>query len=309
MTPQERDLVIRTMIAEAGNQGPAGMLAVANVIENRRRTGRWGKGYGDVVMAKSQFEPWMDHVRGTANDPRRIAASDPRYQQAAELLDAARAGVVPDVTGGMTHFYAPKAQAALGRNAPAWAKGPSKTIGDHVFFAPEGPAPNADPSAWDSMSRSSNPTNIAAPAPVQAPRPSTPFSFGQGQGQGSAPTGNLMGRMMGGNASGPMQSWADVFAGAGRDNPLLFRALSYAMQPNQPSPSSPVGVTAANASAGNGGAPPSPQPSPGAGNNSPMQLPGAAPAQPQAANPFGAMGDKLAGSPFGMLMSSLMKAI
>jgi hypothetical protein len=301
MTPQERDLAIRTMVTEAGNQGPAGMLAVANIIENRRRTGRWGQSYADVILAKSQFEPWMAHVRGTANDPRRISESDPRYRQAAELLDGARAGVLPDVTGGMTHFYAPKAQAALGRSAPAWAKGPSKTIGDHVFFAPEGPAPNADPSAWDTVSRSKSPTGLVSPGttPAAPRQPSTPF-MGSGNNMGMStpaprPQPSSMGDVFG--------SWLTDGMSGKRENPLLMRALQYAMQPS-PSASPPFGGTAANASGGPGIPP---VPAPAAGNNAPMQLPGSQPQQP--ANPFGAIGDRLSGSPFGMLLSRLAGAI
>ncbi len=46
-----------------------------------------------------------------------------------------------DPTEGKTMFYAPAAQAALGRPAPAWAQGEGQKIGDHVFYDDNSPTP------------------------------------------------------------------------------------------------------------------------------------------------------------------------
>src|ERR1700754_3195789 len=55
----DRDALVRTVIAEAGNQGPVGMNAVASVVKNRAALGGYG---GDtipgVVQAPGQFEPF-----------------------------------------------------------------------------------------------------------------------------------------------------------------------------------------------------------------------------------------------------------
>lgn len=127
----DRDRAIRTIVAEAGNQGPTGMNAVASVIRNRAARGNFG---GDtpsqVVTAPNQFEPW-----NTAAGRQRMAALDPNgapYQAADAALTSAYAG--NDPTNGATHFYAPKAQAALGRSAPRWDNGTGVDIGDHRFF-------------------------------------------------------------------------------------------------------------------------------------------------------------------------------
>ena len=54
--PQQRDLVIRTIVGEAANQGERGMQAVAAVIGNRMAQS--GRGGDQVVLAPNQFEPW-----------------------------------------------------------------------------------------------------------------------------------------------------------------------------------------------------------------------------------------------------------
>lgn len=271
MTPEDRDLAIRAMLSEAGREGPEGMGAVAEVILNRATAGRYGgKSLRDVVLAKGQFEPFMPHVRGKANDPYRFSPDSPEYKEAAFILDAVASGKLPSLTNGATHFYSPKSQAALGRAAPSWAKGEGRAIRNHTFYSPEGKV-NYDPSQWDAISRSQTPTQIQPPKPVAGmlPTPSAPAAPSTPQfGQTSpAPTGNLLGRMFGGDASRKPQSWADVFAGAGPQSPLLFRALSYGMQP---SPGS--GGPLANAGAGPSSATPPAPPQPGAGNP-PFSLP------------------------------------
>jgi spore germination cell wall hydrolase CwlJ-like protein len=135
----DRDLLARTVLAEAGNQGPTGMQAVANVVRNRAAAGNFG---GDtvpgVVQKPFQFEP-----HNTADGRARMAAIDPnspQYQNATAAIERAYTG--DDPTRGATHFYAPKAQAALGRPVPAWAQGqPAQDIGDHRFLGGAGAPP------------------------------------------------------------------------------------------------------------------------------------------------------------------------
>jgi len=124
----ERDAVIRTMLSEAGNQGPTGLNAVGSVIRNRSVGGDVSP--TEVVTAKNQFEPW-----NTAGGRAKMASYDPNspaYQAAARGLDAAYFG--NDPTNGATHFYSPKAQAALGRAPPRWDDGTGVDINGHRFF-------------------------------------------------------------------------------------------------------------------------------------------------------------------------------
>ena len=135
----DRDRAIRTVIAEAGNQGPTGMNAVASVIRNRAVNGGYGGNTpSGVVMARSQFEPW--NTEGGRTKMAAIDPNSPEYTAAGRAVDSAYFG--NDPTNGATHFYSPKAQAALGRSAPAWDNGRGVDIGGHRFFggAPQDPA-------------------------------------------------------------------------------------------------------------------------------------------------------------------------
>jgi hypothetical protein len=131
VSPQDRDIAIRTMIGEENT--PAGQAGVASTMLNRLRSGQYGKSLTQIAHAPGQFEAWSRNGEGLSG----ISTSDPNYQLAASIFDGVAAGKVPDLTGGATHFYAPKAQAALGRKPPAWANGQNGTpLGKTLFFAP-----------------------------------------------------------------------------------------------------------------------------------------------------------------------------
>lgn len=134
VTALDRDLAIRTMWGEARNQGSDGMAAVANVILNRVERGTYGKDIQDIVTSRHQFEPW-----GNPKTRAQMQALDPssnEYQKIGELFDGVATGKISDNTGGADMFFAPKAQAALGRDTPSWASGtPTATVGEHVFYA------------------------------------------------------------------------------------------------------------------------------------------------------------------------------
>lgn len=165
--PTERDLIIRTVIGEAAQEGPVGQLAVAHVIANRMNS--TGRGARDIIMARHQFEPWNNPR--TAAQLQSISPSDPRYQRVAAALEPFFQGQTQDPTGGATHFYSPTAQASLGRQPPAWDNGSGQDIGRHRFFAlgyaapqagmaanvpfPGGPQPTAQPNSafWNEAGR------------------------------------------------------------------------------------------------------------------------------------------------------------
>jgi spore germination cell wall hydrolase CwlJ-like protein len=130
----DRDMAIRTIIAEAGDQPFAGQTGVAAVMRNRAVDGSYG---GDtlpgVIQKPYAFEPWNTETGRTRMAA--IPASDPRYATAGKALDSAYFG--EDPTEGATHFVSPSAQAALGRPMPSWAQGEGTRIGDHVFYSPD----------------------------------------------------------------------------------------------------------------------------------------------------------------------------
>lgn len=143
----DRAKMVATILGEAGNEPQFGKDAVASVIRTRAVDGGYGGNTPSaVVTAPNQFEPW-NTAEGRARMER--AAADPKQAAAAEAAIASaygEGGKAPnDPTEGMTHFYSPTAQAALGRSAPAWAGGESVKIGGHVFNSPDDPA--AIPSA------------------------------------------------------------------------------------------------------------------------------------------------------------------
>ena len=135
MSPQDRDIAIRTMLGEEGD--PLGQAGVASTLINRARAGGYGgKTLSSVALAPGQFEPWA----ARPNDLWAIPTNDPGYLQAGQILDGVASGALPDPTGGATHFYAPAAQKALGRNPPSWDNGNGVALGKTLFFAPNGPA-------------------------------------------------------------------------------------------------------------------------------------------------------------------------
>jgi hypothetical protein len=138
LNPRSRDLIIRTIFGEAQPGDEPGRAAVASVIRNRVMAGRYGKTPEEVVLKPYAFEPWIRpdaraRMLGLRED-------DPHYQSIAQQVDQIFGGTFKDPTGGATHFFAPRAQAALGRSVPAWARGdPLASIGGHLFYAPDEP--------------------------------------------------------------------------------------------------------------------------------------------------------------------------
>jgi hypothetical protein len=186
LDPRSRDYAIRTIFGEAFNDPSE--EAVAHVIRNRTIAGRYGgKDVPSVVLARNQFEPW--------NDPKArarmqgLSPDSPEYQRLGAMADRVWSGEVPDPTNGATHFFAPKAQAALGRDAPKWGRDGGQQIGAHTFFAPEGRVARegdveGPPMAlgFTGVQREMNPMNYA----LQQRRPAAPQQAPQDPGALSA---------------------------------------------------------------------------------------------------------------------------
>jgi hypothetical protein len=134
MTPQQRDLIIRTIAAESSGKTPEEGQGIAHVIMNRIMSGRYGRTPERVLFAPKQFEPWAD-PRGS-NYPMRHKPGTTRYEKAQDALEAAMGG--DDITGGATLFWGPKSQAALGRPAPKWGRTGGLDIGETRFHRDDG---------------------------------------------------------------------------------------------------------------------------------------------------------------------------
>ena len=130
--PEERDYLIRTIAFEASGEPDEGKAAVALVILNRKRSGRWGDNIKDVVMHPWQFEPWMTRRK----EMEKLSLDDPRYQSAARIADAVLTGQIPDPTAGATHFLNPTVvRQRRSGSLPSWARGEGQPIGRHTFYS------------------------------------------------------------------------------------------------------------------------------------------------------------------------------
>lgn len=94
----------RTLWQEARSEPLIGQQAVAHVIWNRLRLGRWGHTLASVCLWRDQFSGWR--------------YQDPNFQKSCALSDddpslheilsiIAEAQHAPDPTGGATHYFAP----------------------------------------------------------------------------------------------------------------------------------------------------------------------------------------------------------
>ena len=130
---ERRDYLIRTIAFEAADESDEGKAAVAHVILNRKRSGRWGDNIKDVVTRPWQFEPWMTRRK----EMEKLSLDDPRYQNAARIADAVLTGQMPDPTAGATHFLNPTVvRQRRDGSLPSWARGEGQPIGRHTFYSP-----------------------------------------------------------------------------------------------------------------------------------------------------------------------------
>ena len=130
--PEQRDYLIRTIVFEASGESEKGKAAVAFVILNRERSGRWGDNIEEVVTQPWQFEPWMTRRR----EIEKLSRDDPRYQSAARIADTVLSGQMPDPTAGATHFLNPViVRQRRGGSLPSWARGEGQPIGRHTFYS------------------------------------------------------------------------------------------------------------------------------------------------------------------------------
>ena len=157
-----RDYLIRTIAFEAGGESELGKAAVAHVVLNRVRSGKWGSSVEDVVKAPWQFEPWMARRK----ELEKLHPFDPRFQKAARIADAVLAGETPDPTAGATHFLNPVVvRQRRGGSLPLWARRKGQPIGRHVFYSPDGQ--DAGPERDDAR-------RVSAARPARASSPAGP---------------------------------------------------------------------------------------------------------------------------------------
>jgi hypothetical protein len=128
MALTDRELLAKTLQAEAGNQGLQGMLAVGSVIRNRMGQ---GGSLSDVILAPAQFSAWNKVTGAVGGEQGQDMAALKPSEDAYAAADAILSGNALDVTGGATHYYNPSI------SNPAWGKekagGDWTKIGAHIF--------------------------------------------------------------------------------------------------------------------------------------------------------------------------------
>jgi len=160
MNLTDRELLARTIMAEAGNQGPVGMMGVGSVIMNRLQNPSYGNDFTSVILQPGQFSAW-NSVTGYAGGEQgqnmsKIRPSEAAYMVADQILD----GNYNDPTGGATHYYNPRI------SNPNWGQqsgGDWQQIGAHLFGVPG----KKDPTRKSTMNANNAPLNaIPSMGPV-----------------------------------------------------------------------------------------------------------------------------------------------
>lgn len=161
ITPYDADIVTRTVLGEAGDQGPDGQAAIAHVILNRAASGQYGDAsLANIALAPGQFQAWADNPRKLLN----IATDSKQYQAASDVVHRVIAGSIPDPTGGALNYYNPTLQARNGAPPPAFASTPMLAqVGAHQFFNPVGAASASNGLSADDLAETARLAGLPSP--------------------------------------------------------------------------------------------------------------------------------------------------
>lgn len=132
VTDADIDTLVRTLYGEARGEPLEGQQGVAWVVRNRVEWPNaphwWGNSVAEVCRKAFQFSSW------NANDPNRVKieqlpVGSPEYQALLPVAQAVCAGMVPDMTGGASHYERVGTGARWAVNRP-----PTITIGRQAFY-------------------------------------------------------------------------------------------------------------------------------------------------------------------------------
>jgi len=125
------EVAARTLAQEARGEPIEGQRAVAWVMRNRIRDGRWGKNLASVCLWRGQFSGWymprdpnFAYACGLKND-------DPVLVKMRNVIDEVMAAdQSKDPTNGATHYF------AITIPAPKWVLGATQIgrFGNHMFW-------------------------------------------------------------------------------------------------------------------------------------------------------------------------------
>jgi spore germination cell wall hydrolase CwlJ-like protein len=128
----DHEIATMTVYMEASSEGPEGMLAVAYVIINRLKSGRWGKTLAAVCFAPHQFSSWF-YVGPNMERLANLEELDPVLGEAENAVMQALGQTVggpPDPTNGALYYF------RYDIVKPPWAANLKflKRIGAHEFY-------------------------------------------------------------------------------------------------------------------------------------------------------------------------------
>ena len=129
--PDDHDyeIMARTIFGEARGEPKADDIAIAHVICNRWRSGKWfgARSLAGVCLKRLQFSCW-NH-----SDPTYKRMVNATAEELAPFVAVAKQAIedLVDPTFGATHYYADTIP------EPKWARGlvPTIKIGHHIFYA------------------------------------------------------------------------------------------------------------------------------------------------------------------------------
>ena len=138
MTDHDLDIFARTVYGEARGEyrhnGPAALIAVANVIMNRlRRAGKYGKTLTEVCLKPRQFSCWNQGDPNRRLIQQENLEADPLFHICLVVVKKVLNGIWPDLTRGSDHYHASSC-------LPYWARSRKIKLhlGAHIFYKLDG---------------------------------------------------------------------------------------------------------------------------------------------------------------------------
>jgi spore germination cell wall hydrolase CwlJ-like protein len=128
---QERKCLVNALYYEARSEGPAGINAVASVIENRKNHKDYPDGYCEVIQQRRQFSYTLLHKPDVEALEGRLKASDKvAYGYVSDVADSMIEGRFEPTLPSNVIYYTTK------YISNAWIKTKKiyATIGNHRFY-------------------------------------------------------------------------------------------------------------------------------------------------------------------------------
>lgn len=152
LTPEQLDVLTRTVLGEARGEGNDGMAAVAQVIRNRSLSGQYPSDPRDVALQPYQFSTWNRGEGG--NNPQQFSRNSNEYQNAAQIVQQVFGGNQSDPTNGALFYHTPAVN-------PSWSGSVNQygttQLGNHIFYngrpVPPAEIPNVVASELDVQPR------------------------------------------------------------------------------------------------------------------------------------------------------------